>query len=240
MRRPGVVPRLPNAIRQWRVAHRVQSRGPLPGRLRLGDGHCRLPDRGRLPRRRPRSVHLGHLHRREYRRDARRQLQLLLPEGPVHAPRADGRPGRHRERCLRPLPPVEGGRGTHEIHGPEALPLQHLLAAHFPDRRLQWRAQPRGFGLLQRPHRRAAGGRHHSVRDALPLGPAPGPPGPAQGERLVGARPRYWRASRGDRGRVARLRRRLLLALRRQGEGVGHVQRGLDFHVARLRLRQGT
>ena len=42
-------------------------------------------------------------------------------------------------------------------------------------------AEPEGARLLQPPRRRAARGRHRAVRDALPLGPAAGPPGPSGG-----------------------------------------------------------
>jgi hypothetical protein len=55
------------------------------------------------------------------------------------------------------------------------------LAAHLPRRHRH--AERQGRGLLQALDRRAARERDRAVRDALPLGPAAGPPGRARGWR---------------------------------------------------------
>ena len=78
--------------------------------------------------------------------------------------------GSDRRRRLRSLPPLQGGRRADEGARPQGLPPQRLLAARAA--RGDRRGQRQGAGLLRPPDRRAAGGRHHAVGDAVPLGSA--------------------------------------------------------------------
>ena len=152
----------------------------LPGRLPVGRGHRRVPDRGRGHRGRPHPVDLGHL-RAHPRPDRRR---------------------RHRRRGRRPLPPVPRGRGADGRAGAAHLPVLGLLAADHPAGR-RGRAGPGQRGrarLLLRAGRRAAGGGHHARRSRSTTGtcrrpwrtPAAGPRGPPPSGSP--STPGWWRA----------------------------------------------
>ncbi len=132
-----------------RRRHAGDRRGaPVPGGVRLGRGHRQLPDRGRRPRGRPGTVHLGH---------------VLAP------PRRGGR-RRHRRRRRRPLPPLPRGRRADGRPRRHPLPLLAGLAAAAADR--AGPAQPGRAGLLPAAGRRAARPGHPALGHALPLGPA--------------------------------------------------------------------
>jgi hypothetical protein len=143
------------ALSQWRGGVRRgwrDDRGAVPGGIRVGGGHLRLPGRGGGRRGRAGAVDLGHV-----RRDA-----------------GTGGRGGHRGGGRRPLPPVPGGRGPHGRPGARGLPVLGRLAAG-PARRAL--GQPRGAGLLPAAGRQAAGVRDRAVGDPVPLGPPPGAAG---------------------------------------------------------------
>ena len=131
----------------------TQTTGELlrfPDRVRLGRGHRQLPDRGRRPGGRPRTVHLGH---------------VLAP------PRRGGR-RRHRRRRRRPLPPLPRGRRAAGRPRRHPLPLLAGLAAAAADRAAARSTGPgwtstSGWSTSCWPGHPAAG-------HALPLGPAAG------------------------------------------------------------------
>ncbi len=167
----------------------------------MGRRHRRLPGGGRRRRGRPQTLHLGHLQSHP----------------------GQGRRRRHRGRGLRPLPPLARGPRPAGRTGPGRLPVLHRLAPRPAGRRRH--RQRAGPGLLRPAHRRPAGGGHHALPHALPLGSAPGAPGPG---RLAGP---------GDRRAVRRVHGRRRRPARRPHPALVHPQRaavlGLDRPLRR-------
>ena len=134
------------AARRARRARPRAGGGAVSQGLRLGRRDGQLSGRGGRGRGRQGAVGVGRLLQAEGRH-LRRQ---------------------HRRRRLRPLPPLQGGRGAHQGAGRQVVSLQRLLAARAAER--DRRLQPEGARLLQPPHRRARGARDRAARHDLPLG----------------------------------------------------------------------
>ena len=155
----------------------------------MGGRDGRVPDRGSRVRGRQGPLDLG---------------RLFAAAGP-------GREWRDGQRRLRSLPPLPGRCRAHAPGRSRDLSLFDLVAqgAAFRIRGAQ-RSRPR---LLRPARRRTLRERHPPLRDALPLGPAAGTPGPG---RLV--EPRHCEALRGLRGPG-------FCATRRSGDPLGDPQR---------------
>ncbi len=208
-----------------RPRHPRRSPVRVSARLRLRNVERELPDRGRGPRGRARSVDLGH----------------------VQPHTGEGAERRHRRRRLRSLPPLARGPGSDARPGPERLPFQRRVAAR--PARGKGTGQPGGPGFL-----RAAGGRAPRARDGAPPDPVPlgspaGPPRPGRvaaarhGRRLRRLRPRRGRAARRSGGHVGHPQRALLRRLprppvrqaRARGLGLGRLAGGEPPHPALAR-----
>ena len=167
---------------------------PLPNGLSVGHRHVVPPVRGR-------------------------EHQRL---DPLRGAAGDDRARRDERRLRRPLEPDGGGRGAHEGHPRQRLPLLHRVE---PPRAAGGRLERGGLGPLRRPRAPAARGGDHARGDPPALRPAPLDGGPRRG-RGAGL-PGALRPFRGRGRAAARPRRRPL----------DHAQRAERPDVHGLRAR---
>ncbi len=131
--------------------------------------------------------------------------------------------GRDERRLRRPLEPDGRGRGAHEGHPRQRLPLLDRVE---PPRAAGGRLERGGLGSLRRPRAAAARGGHHAGGDAPALHPAPLDGGPRRGR---GA---------GVPGALRPVRVRGRTAARPRRRPLGHAQRAERADVHGLRPRR--